>query len=124
MKKVRLISSVCIALVFTLFAVVQWNDPDPLRWMIAYMLVACLAVYCIFRPLRSMYTIPLVLCYVVLAIYLWPSEYYGVTMPMSYKKEVELARESMGLMLAALSTALLYFISYKSRTYSRLSRTR
>lgn len=122
MRKVRMIVAIFIAIVFTLFAVVQYNDPDPLVWMAIYMLIAGVSVYSIFRPLGSFITIPLMLGYFIMAIYLWPDEYYGITMPMSYRVEIELARESLGLALGGLALGVLYLVSYKSRSLSRASR--
>ena len=37
------IASASFALLFAFGAVVQWNDPDPLRWMAAYAAVALLS---------------------------------------------------------------------------------
>jgi len=46
----KVINSIC-ALLFVIFAVVQYNDPDPWLWIIAYLFVALLFVLQIFDKL-------------------------------------------------------------------------
>ena len=102
-----------IALIFaalaTLSAAFQYNDPDPWLWIASYGLVAVLSIL-FFRGLRNkiIYGV-LFAIYLAGAIYLWPDEYKGVTMSMSYAPEIELARESLGLGICALAF-LLYLV--------------
>ena len=98
-------------MLFTLFAALQYNDPDPFVWILVYMFVALLSVISVFRKLNPYLILASIIMYIAGAIYLWPDVYMGVTMPMSYKPEIELARESLGLCLAALALSGLLAIS-------------
>jgi hypothetical protein len=113
MKRIFCLGS---SLLFTLFAAFQYNDPDPYIWIMVYMFVALLSVISIFRKLNPYLIVTTIIMYVSGAIYLWPDVYMGITMPMDYKPEIELARESLGLALAALALCgLLAFSLYRKR---------
>ena len=89
-----------------LSAIVQWNDPDPLRWMLCYSVTAIITLCSLIRPLL----IPLIWGLVVLlsslfvGIDLWISEeqfdwdsFWNV---IAMKNEaIELGRELGGLLL-------------------------
>ena len=99
-----------LAVIFILFAAVQYNDPDPWFWIPVYTAVAALSYL---AAQQRFYTIPLL---VTLAICLAGSAYYfsGVlelfleheavelanTMKAN-KPYIEEARESLGLLIAA-----------------------
>jgi len=115
-QKTKVSFCLLTGILFTLFAAFQYNDPDPLVWILVYMFVAVLSVISIFRRLNQYLILTTIIMYASGAIYLWPDVYMGVTMPMSYKPEIELARESLGLGIAALTlTGLLAFSIPKKR---------
>src|SRR5690606_9345150 len=91
---------------------VQYNDPDGLIWIIIYMIVALLSVAAIFKPLSKLLLIVLITCYLGGSIYLFPEQYQGVSMPMQDRvPAIELARESLGLLISAASLGWLLFLS-------------
>ncbi len=95
------------------FAVVQYNDPDALLWIIYYSIPAVWALLAAFRvaALRSAsgkrWLWVSIAVWTALVIYYWPS------MPGFWRREVfmveETAREGMGLMLAWLSLLVALF---------------
>jgi hypothetical protein len=117
MNKVRTYSCLILAHVFILFAAVQYNDPDPEVWMPIYMFIAILCVVAIFKPIPKSLLIITLLTYLAGAIYLFPDRYQGVDMPMNQRvPEIELARESLGLLICVVALAWLLFLSYKIKT--------
>jgi Transmembrane family 220, helix len=100
------------AFFFALFAAVQYNDPDPLRWMLLYSAVTALFVG---AALRQSFVRPM--AWVVLAVaVLWLLPYIpdfwawlSAGMPSivetmkAEKPWVELVREFLGLLLSALA---------------------
>ena len=91
-----------------LSAIVQWNDPDPLRWILCYSVTAIITLCSLIRPLPP--SIPLIWGMIVLlsslfvGMDLWMSEeqfdwgsFWNV---IAMKNEaVELGRELGGLLL-------------------------
>lgn len=109
--------NVALTLWFLLNAAVQFNDPDPLRWVAIYCattLIAGLAVFMRFYVPLIVFTLVVCLAW---SLYLMPSVFElflrheprellsGMSPDRPY---VEEARESLGLLIAA--TALLYFL--------------
>jgi len=45
-------------------------------------------------------------------VYLWPPVYEGITMPMEYSVNIELAREAMGLWICAIAMINLMVLNW------------
>lgn len=110
-----------ISIIFSLFAIVQWNDPDFYIWMPVYFLVAFIA----FRAGRSQYHVRLCL-FLLIVFLLWLMSYapqfsswVSDGMPSianSMKAEspyIEFVRESLGLLLCTISVGYYYWLSKK-----------
>lgn len=80
------------------FAALQLNDPDPIPWVMAYVVVASLIVVDGLRTRK--YLLLLGVVYLFFAIWLFPSEYYGVGNMQEDIPEIEQARESLGILIA------------------------
>jgi hypothetical protein len=114
-----------LAAVFALFAIVQYNDPDPLRWILLYGFIALVSLLAGFRRYYPIVlTLGVIVC-VVWALSLFPSvrELFIENNPsdlvesMQAKKPyIEGSRESFGLLLSA---AVLIFQMW---SYRRLKR--
>lgn len=103
-----LLAFLCV--VFALFTVAQYNDPDGPLWMLIYGLVALWTGLAAFRPVSFRHSRPLLAAFVVTlaaealyALYLWPRE-------VSTWWENEVVREGMGMILA---TAALLVVAYR-----------
>ena len=90
-----------VALIFGAFAAVQYNDPDGLIWIAAYLYAAAVTI----PPIRGRHTVfPLL----GLVIYLvWAITLIGSVD--AHWLEVEEARECLGLLIAALWMGVLLY---------------
>lgn len=100
---------ICIALSVTLdaFAVLQYNDPDPAVWMAVYFGMSALCLWSAFGALPRVVPAVVVVAALIGAYLLWPETYQGLSGKMDSRPGVELARESLGLLICALVAAYL-----------------
>lgn len=102
--------SIVVFIVFVLFTLVQYNDPDALRWIAIYGYVSLAALGSYFNrvPAWAIYAGMLV-CVVWMAL-LFPDFIHWIKMGMptlvdemhTTKPHIELVREFLGLLLAAI----------------------
>lgn len=118
----RIVNAV-LFLVMTLFAVVQYNDPDFLFWGVVYGVAALWAGIAAFRPRlleRTATFAALALC-TALAIYgtvhYWPSE--DQFWEQSVWWESESAREGMGMMLITIVLTVVTITATRIRARQR-----
>jgi hypothetical protein len=100
-----------LILIFLAFAVVQYNDPDPVIWIILYLI----PIYLIWLKLnyngKQNYFMVIGLIYFVWAVNQFPPAWEGVLLNGGMKTlNIELGRESLGLGFTALVIWLLAFI--------------
>lgn len=114
MSRIHRIIAFVLGVLFVLFALVQYNDPDPLLWMFFYGFAAVISYAAYYRLLFPKITIIALLCYLVGAIYHWPDKFEGIFFNMDYSIEIEEARESLGMFICAM--AMGYFL-YLARTH-------
>lgn len=108
-----------IAILFLIFALIQYNDPDPLLWMLIYFSVSIIAVLKIY--LRQVNYKPLIITLIIIlglfALTFIPSFIEYLSQPnkaelfggMTYKKPwIEETREFLGLLLTI--GALVYLL--------------
>ena len=109
----RKISAIIWALVFTVFAVYQTNDPDSMLWILIYGAAALLSILVYINKIRRPVLWFAMAAMLAGAVMLWPDSYEGLTLREdgSYTPAIEEARESLGLLLAAISMAWHLFIS-------------
>ena len=110
MKK---IASIFWALLFALFAFYQANDPDSMVWILIYGAAALFSILVLLDKIgRPVLWVALV-SLLAGAIMLWPDSFEGISLKEdgSYTPAIELARESLGLLIAAISMAWHLFIS-------------
>lgn len=112
MNKISTYSCLFLALIFSVFAAVQYNDPDPEVWIPIYMAASILCIASIFIPVNRILLSVIIVAYMVGGIYLFPEKYQGVSMPMNQRvPAIELARESLGLLICAIACSWLLFLS-------------
>lgn len=102
-SQVHSVISGVLALMFVAFAVVQYNDPDPWTWVAIYGLMVGLLIANIFRRLPGGVSLLPMVAALVGCYFLWPDQYIGLTGKMDSRPAVELARESLGLLICALA---------------------
>ena len=105
-----------LSIIFILFALVQFNDPDPFIWIGVYLLVALIS-FLAFK--NKFYPIPtlifLILCFIWAIILFphsfadwWQMEEEAQSLKMKMPG-VEEARESMGLIIAGIALLIIWF---------------
>ncbi|ELR73753.1 hypothetical protein C900_01363 [Fulvivirga imtechensis AK7] len=115
------IISVVLAVLFIAFAALQYNDPDPLLWMIVYGYVALIPIlylmkiYPVKTILFSIIVLAIFSCFYIPGVIDWLR--YGtvgeITQEMKAKKPyIEESREFLGLMIA-LASLFFYYIKEK-----------
>ncbi|HKR04047.1 MAG TPA: transmembrane 220 family protein [Bacteroidia bacterium] len=100
-------------IMFVVFALLQYNDPDPVQWMFAYLSAAFLSFLAFKGKLVNYIAFIAAGIYLVAAFYQWPPQYDGLTGNMDADPNIELGRESLGLIICAVVTLINFFISQK-----------
>lgn len=115
------IVNILLAILFTLFAYWQLNDPDALMWVIVYLAVAVVSGIAVVRKLDRRITIFLLVFFVIYALSYTPYilEWILLGMP-SITEEmqastpyVERTREFFGLLICLAAIIYHYFTSTK-----------
>jgi hypothetical protein len=111
-----------LGFLFILFALVQINDPDPILWILIYLIPAAISFYLLLKwRINPFLLLGLSLIYIIGAIYLFPpsvskwismeeeAKSLGMMMP-----GIEEGREAAGLILISL-ILLGYFLYARKR---------
>jgi hypothetical protein len=94
---------------FALGALVQYNDPDSLVWIIIYAIAAVISLLFVLNRLKIV--VPLVLGVLCFAgfVYLYPPDFQGFDLNDGDIRTVELGREAFGLLIIAIVFFLYVF---------------
>ncbi|WP_405383181.1 transmembrane 220 family protein [Maribacter sp. LLG6340-A2] len=103
------------AVLFTVGAVLQYNDPDAILWVIIYLIAAVVSL--LFTMRRMGYKVLLGLGFICLVgfLYLYPTDFQGFDLNDGDIKTVELGREAFGLLIIGV-----VFLIFGFRTKSKL----
>ncbi|SIR00857.1 transmembrane 220 family protein [Maribacter ulvicola] len=98
---------------FSVGAVLQYNDPDSLHWIIIYGIAALISL--LFALNKIGYIVPLVLGVLAFMgfIYLYPTNFQGFDLNDGDIVTVELGREAFGLLIISLVLLVFAFIIKK-----------
>lgn len=98
-------ASIVFALVFLIAAIVQWNDPDPLVWILAYLVAAGLSLGAALGRvsvlLAALAAAVFLVSFLTLAPSLFGAESAAFTSFQMQSPSHEEPREAIGLLLAA-----------------------
>lgn len=100
------------AVLFTVGAIVQYNDPDSFLWIVIYLVAAVLSILFSLNKLRAV--VPLILgtlCFIGF-MYLYPTDFQGFGLEDGDIETVELGREAFGLLIIAL---VMFFYTVRLR---------
>ncbi len=103
------IFKIFFGLLFILFAYFQYNDPDSAIWIFTYF-IAALACFMSFRELWPSWVFyAMAAGYMIASVLQWPPEFEGVFWGESQMRSlnIELARESLGLVICAVVMLIL-----------------
>lgn len=87
---------------FTLGALVQYNDPDSLWWILIYGVAAFVSLLFSLDKLHIRWPLMLGVAGIIGFIYLYPSNFQGFDLEDGDINTVELGREAFGLLIIAL----------------------
>jgi len=101
------------AVLFTVGAVLQYNDPDSLNWIIIYGVAALISL--LFALNKIGFIIPLIFGVISFIgfIYLYPSDFQGFDLNDGDIVTVELGREAFGLLIISIVLLVFAFQSKK-----------
>ena len=118
------IANALLALLFFLAAVLQYNDPDPLRWVLLYGSAGVACALASFRWLPWPLPAAVALVALVWALTLAPHVFGHVQMPELFEtwkmkdSRVEVGRETYGLLLVFAWTTVLTIVARRKRRRS------
>ena len=113
--------NITLSILFLLFAIVQYNDPDPWAWIGLYVYVALISAFAVFGKYNKWLMLAGLAVCVIWMLILVPDfiNWVGMGMPTitgSMKAEaphIELTREFLGLFVAGSALAFHYHQSKK-----------
>lgn len=89
-------------LLFGYAIVVQFNDPDALKWILIYLVAALASVLFLMKKLKAYTYFVCAAFFLVLFVVYWPEAFEGVQLDHGMKtKNIEEGRESLGSLIAA-----------------------
>lgn len=105
--------AIVMALIFIVFAVLQYNDPDPAVWIPIYLYAALLS-FLYYRGTAPVWLFwASAAIFLVGAIFMWPAHWEGVQLQHGMKTmNIEHGRESLGLGLVVV-TLVIYALTSK-----------
>ena len=118
------ILNIVLAIIFVLFAIVQFNDPDPYFWVAIYAVVAIISGFAIWEKYNRPALIILMIICMTGSIFYFPGlielfsdhEIGDLTKSMKAEKPfIEESRESLGLLLSFLVLSFQYFQSTRQK---------
>ncbi len=112
-----------IAVLFLLFALVQWNDPDYMKWMPPYLIMSYIALQAGRERYYRLWTGLLIILFVIWMVPYLPHmrDWLSDGMPTitgSMKAEspyIELSREFFGLLLCLIATIYYFYLATKNK---------
>ncbi|MDY7395797.1 transmembrane 220 family protein [Aureibaculum sp. 2210JD6-5] len=95
-----------LGIIFTILflwsAYLQLNDPDPLLWIVVYLIAALASLLFALSKLNFLLASILALTYFIGAILNWPESFEGITFNDMSHKNIEEGREALGLLFCGL----------------------
>jgi len=110
------ILSFLFTVLFLVSAALQYNDPDPIIWIVTWGTAAILSILFFFNKIS--FPVPLIVgiaCFVG-GVYLFPSNFQGFGLGDGDIENIELAREAVGLLIIAL---VLWMYAFRIRYVQR-----
>jgi membrane-bound ClpP family serine protease len=95
----RKIIGITLGLVFISFAAMQYNDPDATVWILIYLYAAAITILAAFGKVPVLVLAITTVACLLGAFYMWPEKYEGLEVGGGDIKNIEEAREALGLLL-------------------------
>jgi Transmembrane family 220, helix len=104
---------------FVLFAVVQYNDPDALLWIVIYGVTAVWAGLAAFRPVRFAHSPVLIAVFGVTAVAMVGGAIYDWPQSIADWWDNEVVREGLGLIIATVALLVVAYTLWRTRREPR-----
>ena len=88
-----------LSTILLIFAGLQFNDPDPWRWVLLYGLVAVLGM--VGSATQNSGRVLISAVYLCASWWRFPATYHGIGEMVEFTPEIEQAREAIGLLIAS-----------------------
>ncbi|EJF10226.1 MULTISPECIES: transmembrane 220 family protein [Pontibacter] len=111
------ILSILLGIVFIVFAALQYNDPDAAIWIAIYLLAAIFSFLVSLNRISQAVLLSAFAAYAVGAVFFWPEKWEGLAIGGGDIKNIEEAREFLGL---ALTSASMLTFALLNRSKARL----
>ena len=98
---------------FIVFALLQFNDPDPEVWATTYFFIAGICFWNAFRKVPFYISLFFIGGTLIWAFFQWPVSYNGITGAMTPGSGIEEARESLGLLICSAACLFVFLSSRK-----------
>jgi peptidoglycan/LPS O-acetylase OafA/YrhL len=106
---------------FVLFAVVQYNDPDAMLWILIYGITAIWAGLAAFRPDRLAHSQPLLAAFGVTLVAIAGGALYAWPQSIADWWDNEVVREGLGLIIATVALLAVAYTLWRTRREPRLA---
>ena len=114
------ILSTFLGLVFVVFAAMQYNDPDAVIWIAIYLLAAIFSFLVSLNRINQAVLLVAFAAYAVGTVFFWPAKWEGIAIGGGDIKNIEEAREFLGLIFTSLSMLTFALLSRnKARLHPR-----
>lgn len=113
MKTFYKVLAIVFGILFLVSAVLQYNDPDPLVWMIIWGLAGIIAIG--FALDRVFYKVPLAagILAIIGFFYTFPEQFEGFEIGAGDIKNIEEGREAFGLLIISMVMLILAFQGWR-----------
>jgi hypothetical protein len=106
---------------FALFAVVQYNDPDAILWILIYGVTALWAGLAAFRPARFAHNLPLLTVFGVTLLAIAAGAAYEWPQSIADWWDNEVVREGLGLIIATVALLVVAYTLWRTRRAPHLA---
>jgi Ca2+/Na+ antiporter len=100
------ILAIVFCLLFLVSAVLQYNDPDPIIWMLIYVVAMVITILFLIDMLSMRVLLIAMLCAFLGFLYIFPDKFEGFEIGKGDIKNIEEGREAFGLLLMAIAFGL------------------
>jgi membrane-bound ClpP family serine protease len=106
------ILGVLCTILFIVSAALQYNDPDPLIWILIWGLAAMISILFLLNKISFTITMILGVLSLIGFIYIYPSNFQGFDLKNGDAESIELGREAFGLLIIAF---ILFMYAFRIR---------
>jgi Transmembrane family 220, helix len=107
--------------VFVLFTIVQYNDPDAILWILIYGITAVWAGLAAYRPDRFAHSQPLLVAFGVTVVAMLGAAIYDWPQSIADWWDNEVVREGLGLIIATVALLLVAYTLWRTRRAAPLA---